>query len=282
MKLVMKKLILKFSLIILISPNYLYSQIPNGGFENWEIIDDYEKPVNWETNQDTNHIRFEKSNISFEGEYSMKIISSSLTAWTECNSLAQTSVKLDPYEGENRSLSFNLKSIPDTLNQTGNLFFILRVIFFESGNFESDYQLERYDIIEEFTFVEIPMSNPNVDSLEISIIGGAWNGPADGCHDRTITWIDNFMINTMLTSTIDNTINNINIFPNPSKGIIEVQSRAYQFNRFELINSQGIIVERGNIINSSIRTNSTGLFVLKLILENNNGIKFVSKKVLIK
>jgi hypothetical protein len=43
------------------------AQIPNGGFENWEQIDNFEKPLNWSTNQDTFYTRMVRDTISVEG-----------------------------------------------------------------------------------------------------------------------------------------------------------------------------------------------------------------------
>lgn len=263
----------------------IYSQIPNGGFEDWNSIQNYETPINWDTNQDSMFTRFEKDPISVEGEYSLKIIPSSETAWTECMSLAFTKVKLNSSVGENKSLTFYVKSVPDKLNQTEYVFLDINFRFYESGVFVNDYQWETQEIIEEFTYQEIPILNPNVDSLEIYIFGAALNGAADGCYNKTISWIDNFEINTTQITQIkevDKIAENVIVFPNPSKGIINVQNNGNLISEFELIDSRGIIVERGHLINSTINTNKTGLFFLKLIINDNNDLKVVIKKVLIK
>ncbi|MBK7093674.1 MAG: hypothetical protein IPH57_00890 [Saprospiraceae bacterium] len=41
-----------FSIIILVLSIVTgFTQIPNGGFENWDSIANYEKPTGWTTNQ---------------------------------------------------------------------------------------------------------------------------------------------------------------------------------------------------------------------------------------
>ena len=51
----------------------VYGQIKNGSFEDWESIQNFERPEYWETNQDSNLVRFERDTISIEGNYSLKI-----------------------------------------------------------------------------------------------------------------------------------------------------------------------------------------------------------------
>ena len=58
-------------LLLLILPVQIFSQIANGGFEEWELIDNVEKPVSWATSeQDSLNIRIEKDSSSVEGDYS--------------------------------------------------------------------------------------------------------------------------------------------------------------------------------------------------------------------
>ena len=263
--------------------NKLDSQIPNAGFELWESIDNYEKPLNWETNQDTNHTRFMKSEDSVEGDYSIKIIDSSQTAWTNCNNLARTGVKLTTPIGEKKALSFYVKSVLDSFNQSGYVFISIQIYTFESDNYIERLDWMNYDVIEEFTKQEIPILNPNVDSLDIKIIGGAANGAADGCHDRNTTWIDAFKIDTLLSLSIlnESPILDVSIYPNPSHGTIHIQSKVDLFNRYELISIQGKIVERGAFARSSIKTDRKGMFFLRLSNSGDPQHQYNGKVVLI-
>ncbi len=68
----MKKITISFLLFL---PFLLSSQIiPNGNFEEWEVIDDIEIPVNW-TLEKTHLDSILKKPSSFDGEYAVELIS---------------------------------------------------------------------------------------------------------------------------------------------------------------------------------------------------------------
>ena len=190
-------------------------QIPNGGFEDWETIQNYEKPLLWQTNQDSNIVRFMKDTIRAEGAYSLKIVPGTVTAWANCRSIASTSVKLAASVGEDQSLYFQARSIPD--NPFGGTYLEVSGKFFAGSALVSNYEWKNFDEIVDFTAVELPIPSPDVDSLSINIFGGALNGPTDGCGNKSISWIDGFEIKPSTTTNILEALDGypVLVFPNP-------------------------------------------------------------------
>src|SRR5688572_1061242 len=89
------------------------AQIPNGSFEFWEEVLNYEKPVGWSTNQDTNYTRIEKDTFAIEGNYSLKLMPTVTYSWQGCTSWAVTHVEFDSVLPYNSALTFYLKSVPE-------------------------------------------------------------------------------------------------------------------------------------------------------------------------
>jgi hypothetical protein len=269
--------------LLLFINGILFSQIENGGFEIWQSLPYYDAPVGWETNQDSNFVRFEKSDFVTEGDYSLKIVSSSFTSWTDCNSIARTSVTVDPENIENLNLNFYLKSIPDSTSTSDFVFLLMKFYLFESNDFKGSFYWESYDIIEDYTFQQIPIiHDEDFDSIRIEIVGGAWNGPTDGCHDHTISWIDNMRLDN--TSSLSENVNlesEINVFPNPSQGIINISSTLNLDNEYQLIDNHGRIVQKGKLHNNTIYTDRKGVYALKLFSEINGQNKSIVKRIVL-
>lgn len=261
------------------------AQIPNGGFEDWELTQNFEKPIFWETNQDSNFVRFEKDTISIEGNYSLKIVPSSFTAWQECMSYSSTGISLQTSVGENKSLTFFVKSVPDSTNQFESVFLRISGRFFVGENLETDYEWETYERIDDFTKFQVPILNSDVDSVSIQIFGGAFNGAADGCANRSLSWVDGIGIaetevinsNTELTTES----NNVLVFPNPSNGIIELAQSKNKISNYQLYSLEGKLIEVGKLNGKRVvlRNSQKGVFVLKLTDENQSFE--LSRKVII-
>lgn len=147
----------------------VFTQIPNGGFEDWQPVSNYEKPDLWETNQNAGYHRFVKDTVSVEGKFSLKIIPGPYSAFWECRSMAWTSVQLDTSVGENKSLVFFARSIPDSTNSFQSVFLQIKCWFWSKGQFVSSSKWETFDPTMDFTKVQIPLPDPDIDSLEIWI-----------------------------------------------------------------------------------------------------------------
>ena len=282
------KQILYFLLLIL--PIQIIAQIANGGFEKWELIDNIEEPLFWTTSeQDSLNIRIEKDSNSIEGNYSMKIVPRNLNPWLiNCNIWVSTSVKFETTIGDNKSLTAWVKSIPDSLNFFESVYLEIRLRAYEMGNLDSIYNWKTFDRIDEFMKLEFPITNSNIDSLRISITGGATNSPFDGCDLRSISWVDGIMIEETLTTHVNSDVfeqgEEVSIYHNPSNGLIFLNhSSNLKFNKFQLFALDGSLVEMGDLNNRELSFNAklSGLFIMKLMGEKGTDYYEVSKKIII-
>ena len=277
-------------LLLLILPVQIFAQIANGGFEEWELIDNVEKPVSWATSeQDSLNIRIEKDSSSIEGDYSMKIVPRNLNPWlVNCTIWVSTSVKFETTIGDNKSLTAWVKSIPDSLSFFENVYLEIYLRAYEMGNLDSIYNWKTHDRIDEFMKLEIPITNPNIDSLRISINGGATNSPFDGCDAKSISWVDGIMIEETITTQVNSELfeqrKEVSIYPNPSNGLFFLNhSSNFNFNKFQLFALDGSLVEIGDLNDRelSFKAKLSGLFVLKLMGEKGTDYYEVSKRIII-
>jgi len=270
--------IIAFSLIIEIS-----GQIQNAGFENWTILQGYEKPDFWITNQSNQLIRFEKDTALVEGMYSLKAIPSTTTAWQDCMSIAEAGVKFAS-TGQNKKLEFYVKCVSDTSSLHDTVFLRIAGQLFENGIWKSNYEWETYEEILQMKKVEIPLNNPSIDSLTIKIFAGALNGPADGCLYRSVSWVDGFQVtNSGQPSPIVNPfVSTPKIYPNPAKGFINIENYQGIYDAYALYSINGDFIRQGVLKTnrSRIRINLKGIFTL--VLTDKTGKAGYNQKIILR
>lgn len=260
------------TLVILSFP--LFSQILNSSFEEWESFPTYDKPLHWETNQDTNFVRFIKDTISYEGDYALHAVPSGVSAWTNCASVAKVGVKLAAPIGSNQSLYFYLRTL--SVNANDDTYAEVSGKLFLDQTFVSNYYWITSEEYPEYSLIEIPIDEPTIDSLTIEIWAAKANAANDGCFGASQVWFDNFYIAEKSITAIKSLDEiNVTIFPNPSNGRIELKGDIAPFKKFRIINLLGQEVAGGNLENAAIEINDVG--VLFLILENEKGETFVGK-----
>lgn len=116
-------------------------------------------------------------------------------------------------------------------------------------------------------------------------MGGAYNGSTDGCHDRTITWIDSMGISPSTITSLQkehlNLEDKILVYPNPSNGIIHILSPEYSFSNYQLFDAQGRLIKSEIISSSEIEIKKKGLYFLKLMDLDERRAVVITKRVLI-
>lgn len=180
--------------IVALSHSILYAQVPNGGFEEWILEQNYERPALWMTNQDANLARFERDTQRVEGLYSLKILSETNSGWEVCANKAWMGIKLEAQSGKNRGLAFFVKSIPHSANISGEVHLNIHGKLFAEGSVIHEYSWKAETAIPEFTEIIIPLFRTAADSIIIEISGGSLSGATDLCSSRTISWVDGFRI----------------------------------------------------------------------------------------
>ena len=261
-----------------------YAQIPNGSFESWETVNNYEIPSDWSTNQSALHPRFEKDSISIDGQYSLKIISSVTSYWEGCTSHAGIHVDFNNPLPSNSALTFYVKILPmDPIQDTG-VYLIVLVNTFVAGIQTGGYDWWVPTSMEEFTKVGIPLITENIDAVSILIFGGASSHPADGpCGSRSITWIDGMDIETGTSDGFSPFLNkpNVSIYPNPSNGLINIRHVEGKRINYELYSLLGEFISKGQIENEELAIQEKGTYMLRLFVDEKDRSVFTSKLIVV-
>lgn len=258
----------------------LNSQVLNSGFEEWEQIDNYEKPIFWNTNQDTNHLRLVRDTLSVEGNYSLKFIPNYNSAWETCESLVYSGIKIDSPLSSGQSLYFYAKLIPDNLNEV--VFLAVRVQLFSGGEFKDFMQKFYFEPMPEFTEFEIPFQSKDIDSLTLAFYGAASSGLDDACHFQSFGWVDAVSIGASSTLGLGEISKyDVSIFPNPSSGLVSITGLQNEVFKYYLFNTLGMVVKSGLIRSSQIEIVNNGFYIL-VIEPVNFPKKRTIEKILIK
>ena len=246
------------------------AQIPNGGFENWEQVDNYEKPLNWSTNQDTFYTRLVRDTISVEGMSSMKLIPSEDIHLHGCESRAATFIEFSSVLPSNSNLTFYVKIVPEDPVQSESVHLRVVVISYDSVTSIGSNVWETFTSIDDFTRIDIPLEGQNIEALQIILYGAGISSPVDGpCQNRSFVWIDGMTINPSTSG--DNYLSMVpsivSIFPNPTSGLMYVNSTIGKCTSYELYSMIGRIISKGKIDNDQFIIHEKGTFVLKLVNE---------------
>ncbi|MFK8009846.1 MAG: T9SS type A sorting domain-containing protein [Saprospiraceae bacterium] len=269
----MKKLILFF--LFIYCSLFLFSQIPNGSFEEWEQIGNNVNPVNWQTNQDELTTRIIQDSIfKIVGEYSMHFVSQPPNTSQDCNNTLSSSFIVNGGLGENKSLFFALKLL--SINSDNDVFFKVDISFFKNGQslgaIDTSFQ-EEYD---EFEIIEIPLNFPEANLIFLTFTGGAENGFVNNCFRRSVSWLDGLIIlNSSITSINEIENPSIKIFPNPSFGKIEIQGDWEKYQSYKIYDLLGKELEEGKLQSAELRLKYKG--VLFVILESDSGNQSIFK-----
>ncbi len=256
-----------FLIFTVFLPFISLSQIPNGGFEEWEVVDNKEKPVFWETNQDTIHRRISKDSISIEGDYSIRFESDATTGWSECTSKIAIATGFNEPLKDEIILSFYLKLEPLNPNDATYFNIFLRPSF--EGTFLNSFVWQTDLTYDEFTLIEIPLGYSAIDSVYIEIGAGALNGADDGCYNQNICWLDRLDLKERTTNVEENeTPNQISVYPNPSTGKINLKGSISNFEEYAIYDLQGTLITKSKIKDTTIDIESKGIFLLELRSSN--------------
>ena len=270
----MKTLILLLTLISVgLLPTHAQIQFSNGGFEEWEVYQGFLKPVDWTTNQGSGLERITLSETSVNGQYSMQMMPSAFTAWQECSSIASTELNLDQPLGHNKSLYFYAKAQAD--NPDGYVFLKLKGFLISDDDYVGEFNWVRIEEIDAFQLFEIPLTAPETNKIDLSIIGSAANGAADGCHDQSIIWIDSIYIDERGATGTRNQILDANykVFPNPADGFITIQGK---IDHYKIFDNTGKLLQSGKLEDPTLQLPQPGF----LILELQVGKQLVRKKII--
>lgn len=262
----MRWIVLFFCLVSTVSA--LGQIIPNSSFEEWTVNGDFMHPDSWETNQDSINERVQISTDAVEGNYALKIIpATEVSGFGQCASVVSTALTLDEGLAENMGLTFYTKSMIDTTHNSDWVFQWLRLNTFRNGAFVDAYEWRPNTANDDYTKVKIPIENADIDSIYISILGGATISATDACVGHSILWIDDMRIEELSPNAIDlseSSNDRILLYPNPASDHFYIQTK--QFERYAIYDISAKLIAQGEIDEDKIEipNASSGMLFIQL------------------
>ena len=153
--------------LILLSTN-CFGQILNSDFTEWENLQNYEKPLNWITDQ---HVYGQKILRGYENENSWVKFSIDYNTGDCSASISQTIPTINNFDQINE-LEFELKT--QSLNPDSTTFFKIQMFYFLNNTQIINEEIILDTLLLDFSKVYIPLSNHNSDSLFIKFTGGGF------------------------------------------------------------------------------------------------------------
>ncbi len=267
-----------FCTIFFFAPNSITGQIQSGGFEDWEMIENYYEPLGWDTEQNTLLQRIFMDTLSVDGDFSIRMESNPEESAENCRSQIDLSQNIGPQENIG-SVSFWLRLLPQA-NSSGVFFsFFLRPKL--NGQSMSPAIWQTTTEYQEFTYIEVPLGNSAFDEIYIEIVAGPIPGSSGDCSSYTSAWVDDLELN-VTTATEDATKSDfVLLSPNPSNGQFFLSGNDGIYDQYAVMNSLGGVVEYGKIVNNNISIKEKGIFFVKLLSSSDPKLNSVQKVVVI-
>ena len=246
-----------------------YGQALKWGFEDWEWVDGIESPTGWNVNDfstgiDTVIGRFYKDSIHVvEGKYSLMAIKDEVitSAFFDCRSTANLYQDLEASLPSGQSIYFSVKT--ESLTEWDESYVDITVGFSKDDVYLGRVEWLSYDVIEEFTQIELPILFENVDAISIWINAASQNGALDGCNAQSIVWLDDIKIEqSTAVDVVDLSLEEIIASPNPTDGIISLSSQKLNGNKFVIKDIVGREIQRGTVKHKQIILSHNGLNVI--------------------
>ena len=208
-KMIMKtKIVLCF--IGMLSTTFIYSQIPNSGFENWATTGNYQTPIGWATMNTASTGSFYSGTKSTDhypsiaGDYSIRLENNtSLTQATGSYGMAITKAFDYPYKP-----AFSLSGHPATLtgyykfNSMNNDSMFIRVVLFQNGIMQGHYEFITNISKSDWTSFSIALNYTTADSATILMSAFYPSCPTCGPKGNSVLYVDNLNFNTLIPANI--------------------------------------------------------------------------------
>jgi hypothetical protein len=199
----------------------IFSQVPNGNFEEWETVDSIENPVHWETNNYyIGYYPVAKTTDAIEGIYSMKVSSRARDLGGGATEDGCAHVKFVPTE-EYNYLTASVRV--DTVDPEGEVSIRVKQWQPGSGLFEKIGTWNDTVATNGVVQVVLPIEQAGLDTVLIEIWAKNHYDPFTNTIGYTEVIIDNLKLTT--TVSTKELINNPSwwIYPNPATDAINIQ-----------------------------------------------------------
>jgi hypothetical protein len=263
----------------------IFSQVPNGNFEEWQTVDSIENPVHWETNNFyVGYTPVTKTADAIEGSYSMKVSSSARDIWGTATGYGCAHVKLVPTE-EFKYLTASVRV--DTVDTEGEVSIRVKQWQPGSGLYEKIGTWKDTAATNGVKQIVLPIEQAGLDTVLIEIWAKNHYDPFTNTIGYTEVIIDNLKLTT--TVSTKELINNPSwwIYPNPATDaiIIQLQKPLTKPCTLRLFDFQGRLLQSYNFpalseISLPLIDISSGIYFLELKVkgEIKRTEKFVVKR----
>jgi hypothetical protein len=214
----------------------------------------------------------------------MKFIPSEDIYLHGCESWAATFVEFSSVLPSNSNLTFYVKIVPEDPDQSESVHLRVVVISHDSITSIGSNVWETFTSIEDFSRIDIPLEGENIESLQIFLYGAGISSPVDGpCQNRSFVWVDGMTIDPITTG--DNYLSMVpsivSIFPNPTSGLVYLNSTIGKCTSYELYSISGKIISKGKIVNDQMIIHEKGTFILKLASEGGDRKTYYSSVIVV-
>jgi len=269
----MREIIVLISILI---TTPIFSQIPNGSFENWEQENSWEIPTNWQTNNaEMDFVSVTKVESLTDGDYAMKVESKGTSFEGYAPGIAQCAF-MPSSSFNNIEISYTI----DSIEGEGNIEIVA------SQNSDSTYLQIAYWKQESITTgiqsLQLPLSPVNGDSLKIEVRANS-QLTALGYEGHAEIIVD-MMELSLTSSTINYSLyDNITLYPNPFNNTLILCFPQIGQGKIELFTMEGRKVYSKRIENkNTIRINNiselkSGIYIIKLNSANYTTIRKIIK-----
>jgi len=265
----MKPLTITFFILIACCP-VLFSQIPNGDFEDWTISTNGEEvPSMWNSPFQNLSGAIFKSSDSFSGDYSLGIATLNISS-NGSFAPAYFGAKIKPTNLEN-TLTFYYKI--DSLDGDGKaLVWIFKEKENEPGVLDLLHDFSFNEVNENFVKEEISFTLSDLDSIIITFVSAnqSWT---IGYIGFTRVFFDLVELNSVSLAGNVNPDDDLIVYPNPAKGFFGIKNLNQDHEYLEIISPSGQTIYDGNIKGKSFNLGSTGFFLVNVYNRNRKLLK---------
>jgi hypothetical protein len=254
----MKALIVTFFMLTACC-SVLFSQIPNGNFEDWIIASNGgEVPAIWNSPFQNQPDAIFKSSDSFSGDYALGIATLN---YSDNGSFAPAyfGVKIKPPSLEN-TLTFYYKI--DSLDGDGKaLVWIFKED--EHGDVDLLHDFSFNEVNENFVKEKISFTLPDLDSVLITFVS-ANQSSFIGYIGYTRILFDSVELSPASLVENENPDDDLIVYPNPAKGYFEIKNLHQDHQYLEIISTSGQTIHEENIKDKGVHIGSTGFFFINI------------------
>jgi len=263
----MREIIVLISILI---TTPMFSQIPNGSFENWEQENSWEIPTNWQTNNaEMDFVSVTKVESLTDGDFAMKVESKGHSFEGYAPGIAQCAFM--------PSSSFNTLEISytiDSIEGEGNIEIV--VSQYSDSTYLQIAYWKQESITTGIQSLQLPLSPVNGDSLKIEVRANS-QLTALGYEGHAEIIVDMMELSLTSSTTNSSLYEDVTLYPNPTNNKVTINGIKNK-TPYLLYDSEGRLIKSGFLEDNSIEIDNSGVFNIRLQIEDVWIVKMIIVK----